>query len=68
MVSLWRLYRGGETKGHFVGMGGGGAIHGWTPGLLPDAGGVMDQPAIMIEAFDLMNAAEAEIRAGETDG
>lgn len=45
MVRLWRLYQGG-------GMG---------PGYLPDAGGTMDQPVAMLEAFSLMSAYEAEL-------
>ncbi len=47
MLSLWRMYQGG-------GMGG--------VGHLPDPGGSMDQPVVMIEAFNLMSNIEAELR------
>jgi len=46
MLPLWRLYQGG-------GMGG--------AGHLPDAGGSLDQAAVMIEAFGLMTATEREL-------
>lgn len=46
MLRLWRAYRGG-------GMG---------PGHLPEAGGLMDQAAIILAAFDIMSAAEAELK------
>ena len=60
MVRLWRLYQGGD-------MG---------VGHLPDAGGSMDQAAIMLDAFSLMSDFDARQRAkgamplnedGETD-
>ena len=41
MLRLWSLWRGG----------------GMAPGPLPEAGGIMDQPAIMLEAFAAMTAA-----------
>lgn len=47
MLQLWRMYQGG-------GMGG--------VGHLPDVGGTMDQPVVMIEAFNLMSGIEAELR------
>lgn len=46
MIRLWRLYQGS----------------GFGPGHLPQRGGVLDQPVIMLEAFDLMSAAEAELK------
>jgi hypothetical protein len=45
MVSLWRLFQGSE----------------FASGYLPDSGGVMEQPAIMMDAFAVMNHAEAEL-------
>lgn len=38
---------------------------GMGAGLLPDAGGLMDQPVIMMEAFDIMSSAEAELKPKE---
>lgn len=35
---------------------------GMGAGLLPEAGGLMDQAAIMLAAFDVMSAAEAELK------
>lgn len=46
MVQYWRLWQGGESG----------------PGLLPESGGVGDQAAIMIDALQIMDAAEAELR------
>jgi len=46
MINLWRLFQGG-------GMGG---------GHLPDSGGVIDQPAIMMDAFTIMDKAERELK------
>lgn len=46
MLHLFRLYQGG-------GMG---------VGHLPDAGGVMDQAAIMLDAFALMAGFEARLK------
>ena len=46
MVRLWRCWRGG-------GMGG---------GILPERGGVFDQAAVMLDAFDYMDGVEAEWR------
>lgn len=43
MLRLFRLYQRGEM----------GA------GYLPDAGGLMDQAVVMLEAFDIMAACEA---------
>ncbi len=36
---------------------------GMGPGHLPDAGGVLDQPALMLDAFAYMNAVEAQLQA-----
>lgn len=33
-----------------------------TNGILPDAGGVNDQPAILLDAFAVLSAAEAALR------
>lgn len=41
------------------------AFPGMGSGYLPEAGGVMDQAAAMMDAFAIMNAARAEI--GEPD-
>lgn len=49
MIRLWRLYQGG-------GMG---------AGYLPDAGGTMDQAAVMIGAFAVMSRVEAQIKPRE---
>ncbi len=46
MVRLWSLYRPGMTG----------------VGHLPDAGGTLDQPPIMLEAFDAMSHAAALLR------
>ena len=35
---------------------------GTAPGHLPDVGGVMDQPIIMLEAFDIMSAQDVKIQ------
>lgn len=48
MVSLWRHWRQ-------QGLGGG-------HGHLPDAGGVLDQAAVTLDALEIMSAAEAAIR------
>ena len=45
MVRLWRMTRGGD----------------FGQGPMPEAGGVMDQAAIMLDAFAVMSAAEAEL-------
>jgi hypothetical protein len=63
MVRLWHLYKGGELQGQFVGAGGGAAFHGRMVGHLPEAGGTLDQPAIMLDAFALMSATEAELKS-----
>lgn len=66
MVRLWLLFKGGEIRGKFVGMGSGGAIHGRTPGHLPDEGGTLQQPAVMLDAFAWMSEVEA-VLAEPTD-
>lgn len=48
MVRLWRLYQGG-------GMG---------IGHLPDSGGTLDQPVIMMQAFALMSDFEHRLTTG----
>ena len=35
---------------------------GMSAGHLPDAGGTLDQAAIMMDAFDAMTSAEAELK------
>lgn len=49
MVRLWRLYQGGMVSG-------------WAPGWLPDPGGVLDQAAVLLDAFAVMSAAEAALQ------
>ncbi|BBK44122.1 hypothetical protein STVA_41420 [Allostella vacuolata] len=56
MLSVWRLWR--QVAGPF----GQGAGH------LPDAGGVQDQAAIMLDALEAMSAAEAAIRKERKGG
>lgn len=51
MIRLWRA-----ARGHY-GNGLGGGI------VLPEAGGLLDQAAILLDAFDVMDAAEAQLRA-----
>jgi len=51
MLRLWKAFQGG-------GMG---------IGHLPDAGGFGDQAAIMIEAFEIMSAAKAELQKPKKD-
>lgn len=46
LVSIWRLYQGG----------------GMAPGHLPDGGGTLDQAAPMMDAFRVMDAAEARLK------
>lgn len=46
MCRVWRVFQGG-------GMG---------LGAMPDPGGSLDQPAIMLDCFGLMSAAEAAIK------
>lgn len=46
MLRFWRLYQGG----------------GYGGGHLPDDGGVMDQAAIMLDAFDVMTVAARALR------
>lgn len=45
MVRLWNYWRGG------LGLS----------ARMPDPGGLLDQPAAMVEAFDVMSAAAAEL-------
>lgn len=37
-----------------------------VPGYLPESGGLGDQAAVMIDAFGVMDAAEAQLAATET--
>jgi len=39
---------------------------GLAVGHLPDAGGTLDQPAIMLDAFALMSATEHELQPGRS--
>lgn len=57
MVSLWRAAR--PHPGMIRGMAGGVLP---VPGHLPEGGGFGEQAAIMIDAFTIMDAAEAELR------
>ncbi|NUB24308.1 hypothetical protein [Azospirillum brasilense] len=61
MVRFWRAYR--PTPGRIGGMAA-GVIP--VAGHLPEAGGYGDQAAIMLDAFEIMSAAEAEM-ADESD-
>lgn len=56
MVRLWRAYR--PPMGRI-----GGMAAGLLPvtGHLPQTGGYGDQPAIMLDAFDVMSAYESEL-------
>lgn len=60
MVRLWRAYR--PSPGRIAGM-----AAGYLPvvGHLPESGGVGEQAAIMLDAFDIMTQAETERMAGE---
>ena len=67
MVELWKAWRGEEIAGKFqaAGMAGASAavFSGRLPGHLPDAGGLLDQAAVMMEAFEWMRRCEAELKA-----
>lgn len=58
MLRLWRAYR--PAPGRIGGMAA-GVIP--VTGHLPEAGGSGEQAAIMIEAFGIMDAAEAQLLA-----
>jgi hypothetical protein len=51
MIGLWRLFQGS----------------GLGAGYLPDAGGALDQPAIMMQAFALMSDFEHRLNNGVGD-
>lgn len=55
MVRLWRAYR--PPPGRIDGMAG-GLIP--VTGHLPESGGAGEQAAAMMDAFEIMSAAEAE--------
>ncbi len=59
MIEYWRAYA--PPPGRI-----GGMAAGYLPahGHLPEAGGYGDQAAIMLDAFAVMSAAEAELLAG----
>jgi hypothetical protein len=46
MIRLWRLYQGGMNG----------------VGHLPDGGGTLDQPALMLDAFGLMTVVEQQLK------
>ena len=48
MIGLWRLFQGGEM----------------CIGYLPDAGGTMEQPIVMLQAFALMSDFEHRLKRG----
>lgn len=52
VLSLWRHYRGSAMGGR---------------GHLPFAGGVADQPAFVMACFEVMDGAEAKVRAREAE-
>lgn len=43
------------------------AYPGMGAGHLPDSGGVMDQAAVMLDAFSIMNAARGEVEVTDAD-
>lgn len=52
MLRVWQWSRGG--------FGG--------PGHLPESGGVLDQPVLMMDALAVMDAAYAKMRKRKSDG
>lgn len=56
MLPVWRRCR----PGRIVAAGLGAAFHATIPAALPEAGGVLDQAAIMLEALDIMDDAAAQ--------
>lgn len=60
MVRYWRAYR--PHPGRIGGMAA-GIIP--ATGHLPESGGYGDQAAIMLDAFEIMSGAEAELLAPE---
>ncbi|MFC5358262.1 hypothetical protein [Azospirillum himalayense] len=60
MVRFWRAYR--PAPGRIVGMAAGVVP---VAGHLPEAGGYGDQAAIMLDAFEIMSAAEAELTSDD---
>lgn len=59
MVRLWRAAH--PPAGRIAGMAG-GIIP--VTGHLPESGGYGEQAAVMLDAFDAMSAAEAELERG----
>ena len=54
LLEIWRRRRGGVLAGlGFVGQ--------TPPAVLPEAGGVMDQPACVLASLDAMDAAYAAL-------
>lgn len=60
MLVLWRQYA--PRPGRIAGMAAGILP---VVGHLPEAGGVGDQAAIMIDAFEIMSAAQQRLEAGK---
>ncbi|CAO3453860.1 hypothetical protein [Azospirillum argentinense] len=60
MVRLWRAYR--PAPGRIGGMAAGVFP---VAGHLPEAGGYGDQAAILLDAFEIMSAAEAELTSDD---
>ncbi|AWJ86320.1 hypothetical protein TSH58p_22660 (plasmid) [Azospirillum sp. TSH58] len=60
MVRFWRSFR--PAPGRIGGMAAGVVP---VAGHLPEAGGYGDQAAIMLDAFEVMSRAEAELVEGE---
>lgn len=60
MLRLWRLYA--PPAGRISGM-----AAGLVPvvGHLPESGGAGEQAAIMLDAFDVMSAMQAELEAAQ---
>lgn len=59
MISLWRICR--PPHGMIGGMAAGFIP---APQVLPEAGGVLDQSAWLLDAFSILDAADAERRQG----
>ncbi|MGE0253478.1 MAG: hypothetical protein AB7H93_23625 [Vicinamibacterales bacterium] len=52
----------------FTHAGGGGGMLGASPGPLPCAGGALDQPAWVMDAFSVIGCAVTALRKRSTDG
>lgn len=67
MLQLWQARRGPGPM--MIALAGMGAIHAPSPqGPLPFAGGVADQPAWVMEAFQVMDGAAAALKRRLPEG